>query len=204
MVLAGLNNLLSQKTEQAKREPAEEDTVRIYKKSGAMDYISDALTGGHATHPIHLPAVPLALTGTTLAAGTAGYLGMDKLLDSLRKRTRQRELKRAKKDYEQALAQVVGGQKEAEDRGDFAKSMDRICDALAGPSHDKLSADDGGNASRMISLLTGLYILGMGTAGGLGFQKGFKSQRAGSKSRAVDRAQLEKQLNEQKIGIPRT
>lgn len=206
--IAGLRQLLRLRTEQDVRDREEASrpkpvNIYSYKRAGIVNDVNqsvkDVASGAFAQSPHHFPWFMPAAAGVGLASGLAGYKLTNNLLDSIRNKAKAKELERARSEYQQAM---MGAQnKVSEERSKLAMDCDRIVNALTADG-SKLSQSQPGDTQRMLGLLAGLYLTAMGGAAGYGALKGFKTQRAGSKTRAVERAQLEQQLSQQRQLTP--
>lgn len=204
--IAGIQHLLKLRDEQRIRDSelsSQDRPVRILaKRSGVAstisDFVSDMGKGTYAREPYHFPAFIPTATGVGLAAGYSGYKLTDALLDRLKSQAKQREVARAEEEYTQALTGASG--KMASDRCKLAQDVDRILAALS--KDGRKLAGEPGDSHRLLSALAGLYLAGMGLTGAYGLQKGYKAQQAASKTRAVERAQLEKQMQQRKDFVP--
>lgn len=210
--IAGLRHLLHLKTEQDVRDSEEASRPSpvylhtrkqsMHKRSmlsGMLDSAQGVLTGQNATRPMELPWFAPAAAATGLAAGYGGFKLTENLIDSIRAKAQAKEIERARSEYQQAL--TGGGAKTAGERCKLATDVDRIVNMLTYNGR-KLADTPPGDTSRALSMLAGLYLTAIGGAAGYGAYQGFKNQRSGSKTRAVNRAQLERQLTRQKQIAP--
>lgn len=198
--IAGLRHLLRLRTEQQVRDKelkSQPGQVHIYarKHAGINDFVSEVASGAHARSPVHFPWFMPAAAATGVAAGVGGFKMTDHLLSRIRARAKQKELDNARAEYEQALSSYSG--KTAGERSKLAKDIDRIIDAVTSNTHKRAEAQPG-DYHRMMGMLAGLYLTAMGGAVGYGINRGMKSQRASSGTRAAERAQLERQLQQQR------
>lgn len=198
LTAAGIGHIINmRKAESARRkqESTGAGEIRLMTKQASLKDWADAIgKGTYAESPWHFPAFAPAAGATVLATGAGGYLLGSKLLNAVRSAGMRRELAKARRDYEQSLQPLPpAGSKEASERCELARDVDRIWESCQGTKLAEVKPE----WARILGAATGLYLLAAGATAGYGAMRGFKSQRAGSKTKAVERARLEREQKKQ-------
>jgi len=177
----GLVNVVRRNVSEPTEVPEESNVVDMpvpFRNKGA-EYWKDLFSGAKAETVKDLPLdLPVKILGS-IGAGTAGYKGVDYIMDRLRRSDQASELEDAKKDYEKALGLGV---KTAED-GTLASDLDRLADRFE-------------KSGVSVGQILGLYLTVAGGLGAGGLYAGYTSGNANSKRKLLQDA-TDQKLREQ-------
>lgn len=136
-----------------------------------------------------------ALTGAVGLGG--GAYGVNKLVSSLREAARKKELARAEKEFEEALAMAS---KTASEGNTLLNNVDRIANVMSkyAVGESLVSPEAAATARTMLSA----YITAAMALGGVGLYGSFKANKAKSKAKAIERAQLERMQEQSQRQYP--
>lgn len=162
--------------------------------------------GEKATSPWHLPDHAPSMAAAGLLGFGGSYWLANKIFQAARNKAMKIQLQKAEKDYEDALYDAGTEEKVASERSHLGQQFDRIVAVLRKhgaitevtnekvESLDKLSAEDplSAGTAQLSGRLAGYYLTAALLAAAYGAHSGFKNQRAGSKTKAIERAQLER------------
>lgn len=173
--------------------------VRIIEKQASIADLVTAIPNDSARAPKDFAMFAPVAGATVVGGAMLGGKLTAATIRGIRNRIRQRELDKAKAEYEAALHSFATRKTSCE----LAESFDVLLDAIDKTGQHKLAYEDGG-ATRMFNRILGAYLLAAGGLAAYAGHQGASKAYGASRSKAIARANEERMIIDPKRAVPTT